>query len=63
MVWTDRIEANMVEGVEKTKCQKFCEGGKSSILSRLQGFIGLPVMTSLTDNAMHHPLWRKRWEG
>lgn len=62
MVWTERIERNAVEEVDKTKCQKLC-GKKSSILSRLQGLIGLPVMTSLMDNAIHHPLWRKCREG
>lgn len=36
---------------------------KSSIFNRLQGLIGMPVMTSLMDNAIHHPLWRKYKKG
>lgn len=62
MIWTERTEKIMVEEVNKTKCQKLC-GKTSSILSRLQGRIGLPVMTSIRDNAMHHPLWTKCREG
>lgn len=49
MVRRKRIEKNMVEEVDKTKCQKL--SGKTSSILRLQGLIGLPVMTSLTDNA------------
>ena len=52
-----RIEKNMEKEVDKPKCQKWW-GKTSSIHSRLRRLIGLPVMTSLTDNAIHHPLWR-----
>lgn len=51
-----------IDKEDKTKCQILC-GKTSFILCRLQGFIGLPVMISLTDNAIHHPLWRKWRKG
>lgn len=42
---------------------KKSSGKTSFILCRLSVFIGLPVMMSLSDNAMHHPLWRAWKEG
>lgn len=62
MVWIQRTEKEMVENIDKTKCQKL--GRKTSfILNRLQGLIGLPVMTSLKDNGIHHPFWAEFREG
>lgn len=50
------------EEVDKLNARNYVEK-QAPFFARLQGLIGLPVMTSLTDNAIHHPLWRKCREG
>lgn len=48
MVWTMRAEKNMVHG-----------GGREKEIPEVMwknALIGLPVISSLTDNAIHHPL-------
>lgn len=62
MVSTERTEKNTTEEVDKLNARNYVEK-QAPFFARLQGLIGLPVMTLLTDNAIHHPLWRKCREG
>lgn len=51
MGWTKK-EKDMLEEVDESKCHV-----ENKLPRRLQGFISLSEMISLTDNAIHHSLW------
>lgn len=69
VIWIKPFDLGLKTGLtkrtqkeDKSKCQNLF-GKTSFILCRLHGFIGLPVMISLMDNAIHHFLRRKWGEG
>lgn len=58
--WTKRTEGDMVAKLTRLNAINYVE---KQALSRPQGLINLPAMTSLVNNATHHPLWTEHRQG